>query len=67
MVKSVAERVAEEIDVEAWVLDDTGFPKQGTRSPGVKRQYSGTLGKVGNCQIGVSVHAVGKKGTVPLG
>lgn len=34
---------------------------------GVKRQYSGTLGKIGNCQIGVSVHAVGAKGTVPLG
>jgi SRSO17 transposase len=67
VLKAVAERVASEIDVEAWVLDDTGFPKQGKRSPGVKRQYSGTLGKVGNCQIGVSVHAVGKKGTVPLG
>jgi SRSO17 transposase len=67
VVKAVAERVASEIDVEAWVLDDTGFPKQGKRSPGVKRQYSGTLGKVGNCQIGVSVHAVGNRGTVPLG
>ncbi len=67
VVKAVAERVAPVIDVEAWVLDDTGFPKQGRRSPGVKRQYSGTLGKVGNCQIGVSVHAVGARGTVPLG
>jgi SRSO17 transposase len=53
--------------VQAWVLDDTGFPKDGKHSPGVKRQYSGTLGKIGNCQIGVSVHAVGEKGTVPLG
>jgi SRSO17 transposase len=67
VVKAVAERVAGEIDVEAWVLDDTGFPKDGKDSPGVKRQYSGTLGKTGNCQIGVSVHAVGKNGTVPLG
>jgi SRSO17 transposase len=67
VVKAVAERVAPEIDVEAWVLDDTGFPKDGKRSPGVKRQYSGTLGKIGNCQIGVSLHAVGSKGTVPLG
>jgi SRSO17 transposase len=49
------------------VLDDTGFPKDVKRSPGVKRQYSGTLGKIGNCQIGVSVHAAGRKGTVPLG
>ena len=67
VVRAVAERVAPEIDVEAWVLDDTGFPKDGKDSPGVKRQYSGTLGKTGNCQIGVSVHAVGGRGTVPLG
>jgi SRSO17 transposase len=67
VVKAVAERVAPQIDVEAWVLDDTGFPKDGKRSPGVKRQYSGTLGKTGNCQIGVSVHALGARGTVPLG
>ncbi len=67
VVKAVAERVAPEIGVEAWVLDDTGFPKDGKDSPGVKRRYSGTLGKTGNCQIGVSVHAVGARGTVPLG
>lgn len=67
VVRAVAERVAPQIEIEAWVLDDTGFPKDGKGSPGVKRQYSGTLGKTGNCQIGVSVHAVGAKGTVPLG
>jgi hypothetical protein len=67
VVRAVAERVAREIEVEAWVLDDTGFPKDGKRSPGVQRQWSGTLGKIGNCQIGVSVHAVGARGTVPLG
>ncbi len=67
VVRAVAERVAPVIGVEAWVLDDTGFPKDGQDSPGVKRQYSGTLGKIGNCQVGVSVHAVGKTGTVPLG
>jgi SRSO17 transposase len=67
VVRAVAERVIPAIGVEAWVLDDTGFPKDGKRSPGVKRQYSGTLGKTGNCQIGVSVHAVGVRGTVPLG
>jgi len=49
------------------VLDDTGFPKDGVRSPGVKRQYSGTLGKIGNCQIGVSLHAVSERATLPLG
>jgi SRSO17 transposase len=67
VVKATAERVAPRIAVEAWVLDDTGFPKDGKHSPGVKRQYSGTLGKIGNCQIGVSVHAVGANGTIPLG
>lgn len=67
VVRAVAERVAPRIDVQAWVLDDTGFPKDGKHSPGVKRQYSGTLGKIGNCQIGVSVHAAGATGTVPLG
>lgn len=67
VVRATAQRVAPEIEVEAWLLDDTGFPKDGKDSPGVKRQYSGTLGKRGNCQIGVSVHAVGARGTVPLG
>ena len=65
--RAVAERVCAVIEPEAWVLDDTGIPKDGKRSPGVKRQYSGTLGKIGNCQIAVSLHAVGGKGTVPLG
>ena len=46
------------IEPEAYVIDDSGFPKDGSDSPGVARMYSGTLGKVANCQIGISVHAV---------
>ena len=67
LMKAVAERVAPVVGAEAWVLDDTGFPKDGKHSPGVKRQYSGTLGKIGNCQIGVSLHAVSERATLPLG
>ena len=67
LVRACAERVAAEIGVTAWVVDDTGIVKDGRHSPGVKRQYSGTLGKIGNCQITVSLHAVGERGTLPLG
>ena len=59
--------MAPEIELTAWVVDDTGIVKDGKHSPGVKRQYSGTLGKIGNCQVTVSVHAVGELGTLPLG
>jgi SRSO17 transposase len=67
LVRACAERVASQIGVLAWVVDDTGVVKDGMHSPGVKRQYSGTLGKIGNCQITVSVHAAGERGTLPLG
>ena len=67
LLQLVVERVAPVVAAEAWVLDDTGFPKDGKKSPGVKRQYSGTLGKIGNCQIGVSLHAVSEHATLPLG
>jgi SRSO17 transposase len=67
LIRAVVERVAPVVAAEALVLDDTGFPKDGKRSPGVKRQYSGTLGKIGSCQIGVSLHAVSEHATLPLG
>jgi SRSO17 transposase len=67
LVRACAERVAPELGLVAWVVDDTGIAKDGKHSPGVKRQYSGTLGKIGNCQVAVSVHAVGERGTLPLG
>jgi SRSO17 transposase len=56
--RRLARWAQEFIDPRAYVIDDTGFPKDGADSPGVARMYSGSLGKVGNCQVGVSVHAV---------
>ncbi len=56
--RNVARDFAASQPVEALVVDDTGFPKDGPASPCVARQYSGTLGKTANCQIGVSVHLV---------
>ena len=56
--RNVARWFAASQPVEALVVDDTGLAKDGMASPCVARQYSGTLGKIGNCQIGVSVHLV---------
>jgi SRSO17 transposase len=47
-----------------WNSDETGFPKKGTKSVGVKRQYSGTLGRTDNCQIGVFANYCSAKGHV---
>jgi SRSO17 transposase len=64
----LSERMAQElVPVCAWIVDDTGFPKQGRHSVGVARQYSGTLGKVANCQVAVSVHLATDEASMPLG
>jgi SRSO17 transposase len=65
--RNIARHFAASQPVEALVIDDTGFAKDGTASPCVARQYSGTPGKVGNCQIGVSVHLVNEHASCAAG
>jgi SRSO17 transposase len=64
--RRLAERMTAAIGPAAWVIDDTGFPKFGRHSVGVAPQYCGALGKVANCQVGVSVHAVTDQASCPL-
>ena len=56
----LAPRLAAPLGV--FVLDESGFPKKGAKSVGVARQYCGTLGKVGNCQLGVFLAYVSERG-----
>jgi len=51
--------------VAAWIVDDTGFPKKGTHSVGVTRQYCGQLGKQENCRVAVSVSLATERASLP--
>jgi SRSO17 transposase len=62
----LAERMTAAIAQAAWVVDDTAFPKFGRHSVGVAPQDCGALGKVANCQVGVSIHAVTDQASCPL-
>jgi SRSO17 transposase len=64
--RRLAEVLCAALSPTAWAVDDTGFPKDGSCSVGVQRQYSGTLGKRANCQLGVSVNAVTEHASCPL-
>lgn len=52
--------------IEAWIIDDTGFPKKGKHSVGVARQYCGQLGKQDNCQVAVSLSLANAEGSLPV-
>jgi SRSO17 transposase len=64
--RRLAERMTAAIGPAAWVIDDTGFPKFGRYSVGVAPQYCGALGKVANCQVGVSIHAATDQASCPI-
>jgi SRSO17 transposase len=64
--RRLAEHLVGALGPTAWAVDDTGFPKDGDHSVGVQRQYSGTLGKTANCQLGVSVNAVTEDASCPI-
>ena len=51
--------------IEAWIIDDTGFPKKGRHSVGVTRQYCGELGKQDNCQVAVSLSIANHDASLP--
>jgi hypothetical protein len=53
--------------IEAWIVDDTGFPKKGKHSVGVARQYCGQLGKQDNCQVAVSLSVASAEASLALG
>src|SRR5271154_3001691 len=62
----VLPRIEEHGPIEAWIIDDTGFPKQGEHSVGVARQYCGVLGKQDNCQVAVSLSLANGYASLPV-
>jgi SRSO17 transposase len=70
-VEEVQQRLALKVvdllsEPEVWIIDETAFPKAGEHSVGVARQYCGTLGKVANCQVAVSLHWSSAEASCPI-
>lgn len=69
VLKRVREWVSPALQVAQggyWIVDDTGFPKKGSHSVGVARQYCGQVGKQDNCQVAVSLSLASEEGSVPI-
>ena len=64
--KHAIEAMSTREPVTTWIIDDTGFLKQGSHSVGVQRQYTGSAGKIANCQIGVSLSVASRTEHVPI-
>ena len=62
----VLPKIEQEGPIEAWIIDDTGFPKKGRHSVGVARQYCGQLGKEDNCQVAVSLSIANHHASLPV-
>jgi SRSO17 transposase len=62
----VTRALREREPITTWIIDDTGFLKQGTHSVGVQRQYTGSAGKITNCQVGVSLTVATRTEHVPI-
>jgi SRSO17 transposase len=52
--------------IEAWIIDDTSFPKCGSKSVGVHHQYCGQLGKQANCQVVVTLSIANHHASLPI-
>jgi SRSO17 transposase len=62
----VLPKLAGRSPIEAWIIDDTSFPKDGRHSVGVAHQYCGQLGKQENCQVAVSLSLANRHGSLPV-